>query len=235
MSVTPKRLWIVGASGALGGALREELAREGHEFVWTYHTRRPATDDPRAQFLDVRDAPSIDAAAQRARDILGSLDALVYLAARATNTGRFLAMEDVSPEGWDELSAVNLRGAFFATRAFARRCEAGGNVVFAGSIDGHKPVPASIPYAATKGALEALVRSLAKELGPKNIRVNAVVPGILERGLSDLLPEQLVSDYLAHDALARKGTLGEAASVFSFFATENSYVTGRAIAVDGGL
>ncbi|MBL8685772.1 MAG: SDR family oxidoreductase [Myxococcales bacterium] len=232
---TPKRLWIVGASGALGGALREQLSREGHEFVWTYNTRKPTTEDPRAMFLDVRDVSSIEAAAARANEVLGSIDALVYLAAIATDTGRFLAMDDVTQESWDQLSAVNLRGAFFTTRAFARRCDRGGNVVFAGSIDGHKPVPGSIPYAATKGALEALVRSLAKELGPKNIRVNAVVPGILERGLSDLLPAHLVSDYLAHDALSRKGTLAEAASIFSFFATDNSYVTGRAIAVDGGL
>lgn len=232
---TPKRLWIVGASGALGSALREQLSREGHEFVWTYCSRKPAADDARAMFLDVRDVPSIELAASRAKATLGALDGLVYLAAIATNTGRFLAFDDVTPESWDELSAVNLRGAFFAARAFARSCSDGGNIVCAGSIDGHKPVPGSIPYATTKGALEALVRSLAKELGPKNIRVNAVVPGILERGLSDLLPAHLVSDYLAHDALSRKGTLAEAASIFSFFATENSYVTGRAIAVDGGL
>ena len=105
----------------------------------------------------------------------------------------------------------------------------------AGSIDGHKPVPASVPYAATKGALEAMVRSLSKEFGAKNIRVNALAPGVLDGGLSSVLPKRLVDDYLSHDALSRRGTLREAAEVFAYFAVENSYVTGRSVAVDGGL
>lgn len=230
-----KRVWIVGGSGAVGSALRSLLRERGHSVCWTYRTRA-ASDDPMALPLDVRDVAAIERCSVTASERLGGLDALVYLAAiGTTEPGRFLAIDDVTPEAWDEFATVNLRGAFFAARAFARVCNAGGNVVLAGSIDGHKPVPASVPYAATKGALEAMVRALSKDFGPKNIRVNALAPGVLDAGLSSVLPKRLVDDYLAHDALSRKGTIREACEVFSYFAVENTYVTGRSVAVDGGL
>lgn len=229
-----KRVWIVGGSGAVGVAVRALLEARGHRVSWTYRTR---PGDGGAA-LDVRDVAAIEAAAKGARDALGGLDAMIYLAAiGTTEPGRFLALDDVTPEAWDEFSAVNLRGAFFASRAFARAIDGanGANIVLAGSIDGHKPVPASVPYAATKGALEAMVRALSKEFGPRDVRINALAPGVLEGGLSSVLPKRLVDDYLSHDALSRRGSLREAAEVFAYFAVENSYVTGRTIAVDGGL
>ncbi|MDP3276736.1 MAG: SDR family oxidoreductase [Deltaproteobacteria bacterium] len=231
-----KRVWIVGGSGALGTALRASLMAQSHVCTWTWCTRGPEGLGDGATQLDVRDVDAIERAADAAVAHMGGLDALVYLAAIGTTTGTYMALDEVTAESWDAFEAVNLRGAFFAARAFARRCDsAGGDVVFAGSIDGHKPVPAIIPYAATKGALEAMARAYAKELGPKNIRVNVVVPGMLERGISDILPKKLVEDYVAHDALSRKGTLDEAARVMRFFATRNRYVTGKSVAVDGGL
>jgi NAD(P)-dependent dehydrogenase (short-subunit alcohol dehydrogenase family) len=245
-----KRVWLIGGSGALGTVLRDVLREDGHEVCWTYNTRPPTSPDPRAMALDVRDVSAIERAAQTATELLGTLDAMVYLAAiGTTEPGRLLSFDEVTAHQWDALSEVNLRGAFFAARAFSRVCaqramgsagsvangETAANIVLAGSIDGHKPVPASVPYAATKGALEALTRSLSKELGPKNICVNALAPGILDGGLSAILPAALVKDYLGHDALSRKGTLREAANVFSYFATENTYVTGKTVAVDGGL
>ncbi len=232
-----KRVWIVGGSGVLGTALRALLTARGHSVCWTFNARPASDESPGGMQLDVRDVAAVERVAREASERLGGLDALVYLAAiGTTEPGRFIALDDVTVESWDEFSAVNLRGAFFATRAFSRVCVAsGGNVVLAGSIDGHKPVPASVPYAATKGALEAMVRALSKDFGPKNIRVNTLAPGVLEGGLSSVLPKSLVDDYLSHDALSRKGTLREAAEVFAYFAVENTYVTGRSIAVDGGL
>lgn len=92
--------------------------------------------------LDVRDVAAIERCAITASERMGRLDSLVYLAAIATTEpGKFLAIDDVTPEAWDEFAMVNLRGGFFATRAFTRACGAGGNVVLAGSLDGHKPVP----------------------------------------------------------------------------------------------
>jgi NAD(P)-dependent dehydrogenase (short-subunit alcohol dehydrogenase family) len=80
-----------------------------------------------------------------------------------------------------------------------------------------------------------MVRALSKDWGPKNIRINVLAPGVLDAGLSSVLPKRFVDDYLSHDALSRRGTMREACEVFTYFAVENTYVTGRSIAVDGGL
>ncbi len=233
----PKRIVVLGASGPVGQALVQLLRSEEHRVFWTYRTRPPAIEDTDSCALDVRDVSAIEPAIIQAKLQLGSLDSLIYLSAiGSAEPPKFYELDDVTPAVWDEFSTINLRGAFFAAQAFARHCNAtGANVVFAGSIDGHKPVPASIPYAATKGALEAMTRALAKELGPRNIRVNTIAMGVLEKGMSAILPEKWLKEYLSHDALSRKGTMSEGAHVLAFFGAYNTYVTGRSIAVDGGL
>lgn len=232
-----KRIVVLGASGPVGQALVQLLRTEEHRVFWSYLSRAPTTPDVDSCSLDVRDVNAIEAVILQAKSQLGGLDALVYLAAIGTTEApRFLEINDVTVAAWDEFATINLRGAFFAAQAFAKHCNStGANIVFAGSIDGHKPVPASIPYAATKGALEAMTRALAKELGPRNIRVNTISPGVLEKGMSSILPEKLLAEYLSHDALSRKGTMLEGAHVLAYFSAYNTYVTGRAIAVDGGL
>jgi NAD(P)-dependent dehydrogenase (short-subunit alcohol dehydrogenase family) len=132
--------------------------------------------------------------------------------------------------------AINVRSAFFAIQTLTQAlAERGGNVVLVGSIDGVKSVPSLVAYAASKAALVGMATSLAKELGPKQIRVNVVAPGILEDGVSRALPAELTKEYLKHCALKRTGTIVEVANVISFFALENTYVTGQTIVLDGGL
>ena len=87
---------------------------------------------------------------------------------------------------------VNAKGSFFAVRR-RRRPDAGshgGNIVLLGSIDGVKPAPSPVHYAASKAALSGMAEAMAKELGPRNIRVNSVAPGVLDDGLSRTLPER---------------------------------------------
>jgi 3-oxoacyl-[acyl-carrier protein] reductase len=232
-----KNIVVIGASGPLGRALVKLLRDEQHRVYWTFNTRSERASDAACCALDVRNTDEIEAVILQAKSQFSSLDALIYLAAIGSTEGaKFLQINDVSPKAWDEFAAINLKGAFFSAQSFARHCSSqGANIVFAGSIDGHKPVPASVPYAATKGALEAMTRALAKELGPRNIRVNTVAPGVLAEGMSSILPDKLLKEYLSHDALARKGTLLEGAHVLAFFAAYNKYITGRSIAVDGGL
>ena len=101
-------------------------------------------------------------------------------------------LEDIDADAWDRMQAINSRGAFLAIRAALAHLRASrGNVVLLGSIDGVKPVPAPVHYAASKGALAAMTRALAKELGEDGVKVNCVAPGILEGGLSATLPQAL--------------------------------------------
>ncbi|PYU88268.1 MAG: hypothetical protein DMG08_26125, partial [Acidobacteria bacterium] len=100
---------------------------------------------------------------------------------------------------------------------------------------GVKPVPAPVHYAASKGALGAMTRAMAKELGEHKIRVNMVAPGIMEDGISKTLVDSLMQEYVKHCGLKRVGKLSEIASIVAWFAQHNTYVTGQIILADGGL
>jgi NAD(P)-dependent dehydrogenase (short-subunit alcohol dehydrogenase family) len=133
--------------------------------------------------------------------------------------------------------AVNVKSTFFACREVVEvmRRGGGGNVLLIGSVDGLKRVPAPVHYAATKGALGAMVRAMAKEVGTDGIRVNLVAPGVLEGGLSRTLPPSLRADYLRHCGLRRLGTMDEVARLVAWLALENTYLSGQTLAVDGAL
>jgi len=111
----------------------------------------------------------------------------------------------------------------------------GGNLVVLASLDAAKPVPAPLLSTSAQGAKAALARTLAKSLGPHNIRVNVVAAGLLEVGASQLLPRSLVDDFVAHCAAGRLGQVREIADVLTWFALENTYVNGQCVVVDGGI
>ena len=98
-----------------------------------------------------------------------------------------------------------------------------------------KSVPAPVHYASGKGALRAMVQALAKELGKQRIRINMVAPGILDGGLARLLSDDLLQEYLKHCSMKRTGSAAEIAEFVAWLATENTYVTGQSIVLDGGL
>ncbi len=99
-----------------------------------------------------------------------------------------------------------------------------------------KPVPAPVDYACCKAALWGMTQALSKELGKYNILVNMVAPGVLEGGIAALLSDELMSEYVNHSALRRVGTFSEVAKMIAFLAgPRNTYLTGQAVILDGGL
>jgi NAD(P)-dependent dehydrogenase (short-subunit alcohol dehydrogenase family) len=146
-------------------------------------------------------------------------------------------MTDVDEPAWDRMLDVNARSAFFAVRSAAPhlRERGGGNIVLLGSIDGVKLVPAPVHYAAAKGALAGMTAAMAKELGPDGIRVNLVAPGILDGGMSRVLPDELRAEYLKHSGLRRYGRMEEIAEYVAWLALHNTYLTGQTVLVDGAL
>jgi 3-oxoacyl-[acyl-carrier protein] reductase len=238
------RVVVIGGSGALGRALCAELHSQGARVGLTFCTGERAARElcerhaALATRLDVTRADDIARAIDELAQRLSGIDALVYAAALASTQApaAFDRLHDVDVEGWDRLFAVNVRGAFFAVQSGARHLtERGGNIVLLGSIDGVKPMPAPIPYAASKAALSGLASSLAKALGKHDVRVNVIAPGVLTEGASRTLPADLRAEYLRHCSLKRYGTLEEAARVVAFFALRNRYATGQTLALDGGL
>jgi NAD(P)-dependent dehydrogenase (short-subunit alcohol dehydrogenase family) len=187
--------------------------------------------------LDVLGAGAMAAAVDRAAAELSGLTALVFaIGTASTRTpAAFDDTLDDNEAGVDRLMAINARSAYMACICAQKHMQAGGNIVLVGSVDGEKSVPSAPPYAMSKAALSGMARALAKVLGPKQIRINVVAPGILEGGASAVVPERIRTEYLKHSNAKRYGTSAEVARTIAHFALENAYVTGKTLLLDGGL
>lgn len=237
------RVVLFGGTGALGRVVAETLAREGARVAFTYHCNESAARElcaslPNASCrrLDLGTAADIPRAIDDLTAALGGVDAFVHCAAlfSTQGAGTYDRLSDVTEAGFDHLLAVNVKSAFFAAQRLAEVMTSG-NLVFVASISGVKLIPAPAPYALTTGALVALVKALAKDLGPRGLRANVVAPGLLDAGLSTALPADLRADYLTHTGLRRAGTRQEAAELITYLALHNTYVTGQTLVADGGL
>jgi 3-oxoacyl-[acyl-carrier protein] reductase len=245
----PFRALVFGGSGALGGAVCRAIAAEGGRLAFTYRSGEKAALDLAKSIpgslalpLDLLSLRDIERTVDGVASSFGGLDAFIQCAGVAVpveSEGQksHQRMPEVDEAGWDRIMDVNAKSTFFAVRsvADAMRKGGGGNIVFIGSVDGVKPAPAPVHYAASKGALAGMTQAMAKELGEHRIRVNMVAPGILEDGLSRSLPDNLLKEYVKHCGLKRVGRLSEIAAIVAWLARHNSYVTGRVLLADGAL
>jgi NAD(P)-dependent dehydrogenase (short-subunit alcohol dehydrogenase family) len=245
----PLRAIVVGGTGTVGRAVCRALARRGARIGLTFLRAEaeaaalarelPATV-ARADLALAGGPGSIEPAVDALAAGLGGLDALCVAAAigvtdGATGPRDTATIDEIDAEAWDAMMAVNLRGAYLACRAAARAMRSGGNLVLLGAIDGIKLVPAPAHYAASKAALAGLTQTLAKELGPRGIRVNLVAPGLLDGGISRTIPDALRREYLKHCGQGRPGRPEEAAALCAFLLADNRYLSGQALVLDGAL
>lgn len=192
--------------------------------------------DGLALSADVTVPQDVRAAADAVRDAYGRCDVLVNNA----GTVMFERLEDVSPEAWDRMVAVNLRGPFLCTQAFGAlmREQGSGSIVNVASVAATSPQAFSGPYSATKAGVEILARQTAVEWGRHGIRANSVSPGIMltpmaEGFLADPAVRAARERFLAQRRIGRPE---EVASVIAFLASAAaSYLTGQNLVVDGGL
>jgi 3-oxoacyl-[acyl-carrier protein] reductase len=174
----------------------------------------------------------VRAMVERCKEELGGLDILVNNAA----TTRFIdhtQLEALTDEVWDEILGVNVKGTFYCCRAAMPLLrEHQGNVVNVTSVAGLQGNGSSIPYAASKAAVNCLTKSLAKAFAPE-VRVNAVAPGpVLTRWLAD--HQDRVDQYVQATPLRRAATPEDIADAVAFLALDASLVTGQVLVVDGG-
>lgn len=180
-SLSGKRVVISGGATGIGAGLVEAFASQNAQVTFL-DVDTPAGEALAARlatpsFLpcDLTDLGSLQANMARAVDAMGGVDILIN---NAANDDRH-RIEDVTPSYWDERMAVNLRHLFFAAQAVipSMRASGGGAIINFGSISWHLGLPDLILYQTAKAAIEGLTRSLARELGRDNIRVNAIIPG----------------------------------------------------------
>jgi len=240
-----RNVLVTGGSRGLGRAIALGFGAEGAH-VWVGFARRDdaATDtvvgirtaggSAAPLRFDVTDADATDAAVDAAVAERGGLDVLVHAAGIARDNLFALS----SADDWDEPLRVNLGGALRVSRAAVRPMLAAGRgaIVHVGSIAALRASPGQVGYAAAKGGLLAMTRTLAAELAPRGIRVNAVVPGLCAAGMAQRLDRRVVAERLTHIPAGRLGTADEIAAATLFLASDAaSYVFGQALVVDGGL
>ncbi len=237
-----KTALITGGTSGIGLATAELLIARGARVMIT--GRNKTTLDAAAEKLgpaavavrsDATVLTDIDALSERVRSEFGALDVLF------ANAGitRFRPFEDMDEATYDEVFTVNTKGPYFTVQRMAPLIRAGGAVVLTTSIVNIKGQPMISAYSASKAALRSLTRSLARELLPRDIRVNAVSPGpidtgILARTLGREAAEQTEAAMRANNPMQRFGRPEELAEAVAYLAFDATYTTGSELAVDGG-
>jgi 3-oxoacyl-[acyl-carrier protein] reductase len=237
--------FVTGGSRGIGAAIAAELARAGAAVVLTYRTGEAAAretvkaiEESGGQALalacDVAELAAVDAAVAETITRHGRLDVAVNNAG-ITADQLILRMK---PEEFDRVVATNLRGTWNVCRSVARPMlrTRSGRIINLSSVVAQMGNPGQTNYAATKGGIEALTRSLARELGSRGITVNAIAPGFIDTQMTEDLGEGVKAALLAQIPLGRLGSVEDVARAVRFLAGDGaSYITGQVIHVNGGL
>ncbi len=235
-SLEGKNALVTGASRGIGRAIAVELAEAGALVVLSYRTGAVEAETlageigGRAVQSDVSDPESAAALVEEA----GELDILVNNAG-VTRDGLLVRMSD---EDWDTVLDTNLASVFYTCRAAVRGMmrRRSGAVVNISSIVGIHGNWGQTNYAASKAGIIGFTKSLARELGSRNIRANVVVPGYVKTQLTDVLPDDATRTMLDNTPLGRLGDPEDVAGAVRFLCSEEaSFVTGAVLLVDGGL
>jgi 3-oxoacyl-[acyl-carrier protein] reductase len=224
--VSARAACVVGAQGGIGRAVVERLARDGWQPVIGMDLAGPIV-------IDVTDERAIELAFASARAQVRDLDLLVVAAGIVDQT----PTAALSRERWERVLSVNLTGVFLCCKAAVGWIGDGGRIVLIGSLSGRTGGGLTgAAYAVSKGGVETLAKSLARELAPRNITVNCIAPGAIDTTMFATNSPQGRTAMIEQTPLKRAGKPEEVAGVVAFLASDDArFITGATIGVNGGL
>ena len=239
-----KHIFITGASGGIGRETVKAFAREGGmrisaagfrsgDALFSLKKELEGSGTPSEIYIgDIAEETFVRDTCQRARERFGTVDILV------NNAGIdwYGLLQDMAASEWDRVLSVNLRSVFLTCREVIPQMleKHAGTILNVSSVWGRVGAACEVAYAASKGGINALTRSLAKELAPSGIRVNAAAFGMIDTSMNDIFSAEEKKAIAEEIPLGRSASPAEAADLIVSLALRHPYLTGQIVTLDGG-
>ena len=234
------RILITGGARGIGAACVQKFTSGGHQVAFIYRSNHEAAKKVASRFgalaicADISKPDEARAAVAKALEALGGIDILINNAGIA----QIKMFCDITDEDLDAMLNTNLSSAFYITRASlpSMVSQKWGRIINIGSMWGKTGASCEVHYSASKAGLRGMTMALAKELGPSNITVNAIEPGVIATDMNSSLDEETMRELCDETPLCRIGDPMDVANLAYFLASyEAGFITGQIIGVDGGF
>lgn len=245
LDLTGKVAVVTGSSRGIGAGIAQALARQGAKLVVNHRDSQEGAEGVVAAIkarggeatmiqADVSQSAEARRLIKESIDTYGQIDILVNNA----GTTRDMVIMMMKDEDWDLVLRTNLSSTYYCSKAVVRPMmkRRAGRIINITSVVGLAGQAGQTNYAASKAGIVGFTKSLAKEVGSRNITVNAVAPGFVASALTDVLPDEMVQATIQNTPLGRLGTVEDVANAVVFLASdEANFITGQVLTVDGGL